>query len=539
MKEKKTLFLVLLVAFVLRFFGEGISPPGFNADEASFGYSAYSILKTGRDEYGNFLPLTLFSFGDYKAALYAYLSIPVIIIFGLNEFSVRFMARLFGTLSVLLIYKFSLKIFKNKKISLLSAFFLAVSPWHLLQSRVALESTVSLFFTLLGLYLFVSWREKQKLIILIFATLAFSFTFYSYSSGKLTTPLIAIGLLIFYWRDFLRKKTQLFLCASLAFFLLLPLLFLLITSKGRIVNRAKYISIFNNPQLALNLWEAKTIDGPQANTYVTRFLHNKPKIYFLDFLKRYFQHFNLNFLFLTGDPHERFKTPFSGLLSWVFIPLIFYGVYQVLKNKNQKKEKLFLLYWLAISPIVSSFAVLTPNSLHMLDAVIPFNLILAFGVSSLKRGALFTFWLLFSLSFFEFLYGYFYYLPNNYQNARTWSYGYKELVKKVTAIEKDYHSINFYGGHVSPFLLFYQKYDPLVFQKEYNLSPANSEGFQLINSFGKYYFNQEFKIEEISKDNLYISFEDKIPESFLELFQEIGKVTFINGEVAFRILKPK
>ena len=31
-------------------------PNGFHADEASIGYDAYSMLETGRDQYGEFLP---------------------------------------------------------------------------------------------------------------------------------------------------------------------------------------------------------------------------------------------------------------------------------------------------------------------------------------------------------------------------------------------------------------------------------------------------------------------------------------------------
>ena len=59
-------------------------------DEAALGYNAYSIIQTGRDEYGQFLPLIFKSFGDYKPGFYVYLTIPFIKIFGLNEISVRF-----------------------------------------------------------------------------------------------------------------------------------------------------------------------------------------------------------------------------------------------------------------------------------------------------------------------------------------------------------------------------------------------------------------------------------------------------------------
>src|SRR4030042_6821920 len=98
MKKNTYLFLLILislVALVLRLWKLGSIPPSLNWDEAAFGYNAYSILKTARDEYGNFLPL---------APIYVYLAVPSVALFGLTEFAVRFPAALFGALSVFLIY---------------------------------------------------------------------------------------------------------------------------------------------------------------------------------------------------------------------------------------------------------------------------------------------------------------------------------------------------------------------------------------------------------------------------------------------------
>ena len=80
--SKLAFFLILLLAFILRFYKLGEVPPHLDWDEASNAYNAYSILKTGRDEYGDFLPLSNRSFDDYKPALYSYLAIPPITLFG-------------------------------------------------------------------------------------------------------------------------------------------------------------------------------------------------------------------------------------------------------------------------------------------------------------------------------------------------------------------------------------------------------------------------------------------------------------------------
>ena len=84
------LVLIVLLGFFLRTWKLGSNPPGLYWDEVSLGWNAYSVLKTGFDEHGRFLPIdTFFAFGDYKPPLYIYAAVPSIWLFGLNEFAVR------------------------------------------------------------------------------------------------------------------------------------------------------------------------------------------------------------------------------------------------------------------------------------------------------------------------------------------------------------------------------------------------------------------------------------------------------------------
>src|SRR3989344_7737190 len=157
---KKNIYLIILtfvflLAFFLRFYNLGSNPPSLTWDEASLGYNAYSILKTGADEYGNKLPLSIRSFDDYKPPLYVYLTIPFVALFGLSEFSVRLPSAIIGALSVIVIY-FLVKEFLqrwDKKhqelIALVSALFLAISPWQLQFSRGAFEGNIGIFFYIL------------------------------------------------------------------------------------------------------------------------------------------------------------------------------------------------------------------------------------------------------------------------------------------------------------------------------------------------------------------------------------------------------
>jgi len=80
------IIIIFLVSLFFRFYHITKVPISLNWDETAFGYNAFSILETGRDEYGTKLPLEFKSVGDYKCPLFVYLSVPVIKYFGLNEF---------------------------------------------------------------------------------------------------------------------------------------------------------------------------------------------------------------------------------------------------------------------------------------------------------------------------------------------------------------------------------------------------------------------------------------------------------------------
>src|SRR2546423_2218531 len=90
------LFAIVILSAVLRLYQLGAVPISPDWDEAALGYNAYSIMQTGRDEFGTLLPVVLRSFDDYKPALYTYLIIPFIPFFDLTVLAVRLPSALFG-----------------------------------------------------------------------------------------------------------------------------------------------------------------------------------------------------------------------------------------------------------------------------------------------------------------------------------------------------------------------------------------------------------------------------------------------------------
>ena len=75
-------------------------------------------------------------------------------LFGDSEFSVRFPSVLFGSLSILMMYKVGNQIF-NKDVGVLSSLLLGVSVFHIRYSQEARTYSLSVFLTLLSMYFFI------------------------------------------------------------------------------------------------------------------------------------------------------------------------------------------------------------------------------------------------------------------------------------------------------------------------------------------------------------------------------------------------
>ena len=196
--KRLVLPLILILTFFLRVPLIDRYPVGFTPDEASFGYDAYSLLKTGKDQWGEPWPLTFRSFGDSKLPLYTYLTIPTVFIFGLNEFATRLPGALIGVLAVFATYLMTREIFKNKTLGHVSAFLLAISPWHTALSRGAFEANLTVFFMAIGVWAFYRGIKNKKWMIL--SAFSLGVNLFSYHSARLVTPLL-VAVLAYWYRE--------------------------------------------------------------------------------------------------------------------------------------------------------------------------------------------------------------------------------------------------------------------------------------------------------------------------------------------------
>src|SRR5690349_14681775 len=104
----KNRYLVLLLIVILgsffRLWKLGSVPVSLFGDELDVGYHAYSILKTGQDYSGNFMPLHFQSLAEWRTPLYLYSAVPTVAAFGINAWGVRLPAALFGIATIPMLY---------------------------------------------------------------------------------------------------------------------------------------------------------------------------------------------------------------------------------------------------------------------------------------------------------------------------------------------------------------------------------------------------------------------------------------------------
>src|SRR3990167_10167853 len=134
-KHKMLVLLIIIVAFLIRIYHITSVPPPAQRDEVGFIYDAYSLLKTGRDQHGRFLPIAFESFGVWEYPIQYYLKIPFAFLLGPTVLASRLSVVFVSLLTIMLIYKLALKLFFDRNIALLSAFVASISSYHFFMSR--------------------------------------------------------------------------------------------------------------------------------------------------------------------------------------------------------------------------------------------------------------------------------------------------------------------------------------------------------------------------------------------------------------------
>ena len=342
---------ILVLAAVVRMYDIAANPPGFFADEAAYGYNAYTILETGRDDTGARLPVFFRSFGEYKLPVYIYTQVPVIAVFGLSETSVRVTTAIYGVLTVLAVYLLLRVLFRQEGAALAAAAVLAILPWHIHYSRTGLgEIIVFPFLLVFSLYLFHVGTKRP--VIWILAAVSCALTFYSYRSAWVTLPPMLLILAVLYRKELLQHWR--WAAASIAILAVLSIpipVHLLSVSTDRAQDQSLLAS-------DAGFWET-----------------------IRTFLSQYRAHFEASFLFDgTAERNIRHLIPGTGWLYWWQAPLLVIGAAALLWRPT--RPKLLLIALFVLFPLGGALSLGSPSSSRSILGSVGFAVITGYGIAA-------------------------------------------------------------------------------------------------------------------------------------------------------------
>lgn len=496
MKTKFLLVIILLVASFLRLWKLSGVPVSLFGDELDVGYHAYSILKTGKDYYGNSWPIHFHSIAEWRTPLYLYSTVPTVAIFGITPLGVRLPAAIFGILSVWVLYLLAKQI-SEEKVALLAAAVMAINPWALQYSRAGFEATLVLLLLLLGLHLFLKSLSSPRWLWLSAA--CFGLTPWVYSTAKLFTPMLLLFLFITW-----RKEIFTFPKKHLAFaFLALIIVGLPIavdTLFGQGAQRFGYISIFTDPTTESEIGTARQVDArvrgeegvglkPQ---FLDRAIHNKYTFWGKNIIDNYFRTFSTDFLFVRGDINLRHSIG-TGEFYKIEIVALLVGVVMFFSKYPVTRTKYLVLFWLLAGVIPA--AITREGATHATRLILvlpPLIFLIAYGAKKILSFNKFVFLVLFGiwvLSFGFYLHRYYVHYP--WESERWWHAGWGEAISAVKSIDKDYDkvAISMSGEPAWIFFAGHYMYPPDQWQKNFPIgNDVDLAGFGKVSHIGKFYF---------------------------------------------------
>lgn len=241
--SNKILLIILIFGFLIRVIFLEEFPSGIHVDEAGIMYDSYCFANYGVDRYLYRNPVYLINFGGGQSILYTIVATIFVKLFGYRLFWVRFVQVLFAMAYIIAAY-WIVKKWKNKKTAILLASLITIVPWHIMQSRYALDCNLMAPFILFGLAILLNAKKKWQCMI---AGILFGMTLYTYILSFLVLPIFLIGISIYL---LVTKKARVLdiVCVAIPVIVCaIPLLLFLLYNNGSI--EITHPFLFSYPKL--------------------------------------------------------------------------------------------------------------------------------------------------------------------------------------------------------------------------------------------------------------------------------------------------
>ena len=212
-----------------------------------------------------------------------------------------------------------------------------------------------------------------------------------------------------------------------------------------------------------------------------RIIHNKRLLYILSWVEKYTSHFNLNFLFNTGDAVPRSKVPDIGQTYLILLPFCLLGVYFLYQSPNLNLKKI-MFGLIILSPLASSLTFQSPSALRSFTMTIPLEFFSTYGLYSVYqkyKKIKMPIMLLFVYSIFQYLNSYY----NRYapELPTSWPWNSESSIRA-----RDFSNIKADQPYIM--YLFYTKYNPAKLQAQIKLTPPDQYGFSTVERIDEIIF---------------------------------------------------
>jgi hypothetical protein len=287
MKKRFTILFIFFVSATLRLWKLGEIPQGLSLSEVEFGLRLSKYIGT----------------------------------WILNPIFIRLSFAILGIISILLTFLLIKKLTGNLQLSFVSSFLLAISPWHIAQSRI-----YSLGMTAFVLALLISLFVSRKT---------------NFDFRKLVKFSIVIFVLAFIF------------------------------------------SVFSiGPDIKYKVDEQRNIASMSEFNFLSRIFSNKIIESYRCRRALLFENFDLGNYFFSGHPRERWGVEETPKLFVLLFPLIVFGLF--IFDKKLKKLKMFVLIWsLLLLPVFVFYKLRGPGETLLM--VLPLTTLAAVGLSDFYK----------------------------------------------------------------------------------------------------------------------------------------------------------
>jgi 4-amino-4-deoxy-L-arabinose transferase-like glycosyltransferase len=344
--SKAIVIVSLVIGILVRTIALDAAPPGLHHDEACNGYDAYSIMLTGRDHHGHFMPIAIEAFGDYRPPIFDYSLVPLIAAFGLKPWVVRLGAALWGIVDLGATVGLA-GLIAGWPAAAAAALIGALSPWHIAFSRFGQEAIAGSATVTLAMLCFFGWLGRRKTLYLIASAILFGLSLYSYSVAKVFTPLM-IGLIaVLYRRELGQEWRKALIALGVIAIIAAPEIALTMKHRAEMQARYNQMSLFNYMEKCPGC--APMVISPNDS------IPAKVEL----FSANWAGYFTPSFLFFTGDRGDHWSLLHPrgfGQLLPEQAPLILIALV-ALAGARRRRSVLMLVGWLALAAIPAALTV--------------------------------------------------------------------------------------------------------------------------------------------------------------------------------------